>query len=265
MTDQKLIFLDIDGTVLDAGDVVWPSTAKAIAAAREKGHRLFLCTGREQCFVPEPVLALGLTDGVFGAGANAICDGRVIYRQAFQPEQYDRMCQLLTRHRAHFVLETLGRVVAFEPLRAVDPDYWRWLEQMGVVTLPRPEPGWSDVDKAVFFGADCSLEQLAQELGPDFYLIPASYRISGEGGELQQPEVSKATGIQKILEELGADRADTIGFGDGINDLEMLEFCQESVAMGNAPDRVKAAATMVTEDIQRDGLWLAFRRLGLID
>lgn len=265
MSDQKLIFLDIDGTLLDAGDVIWPSTARAIHQARERGHRLFLCTGRERCFVPRPVLELGLTEGVFGAGANAICGGRVIYRHAFAPERYDHMCRVLTRHRAHMVLETLGRVVAFEPLRAAVPDYWSWLEEMGVVALSQPEPGWDDVDKVVFFGADCSLEQVAQELGPGFYLIPASYRISGEGGEIQQPEVSKATGIGKILEALGADRADTIGFGDGVNDLEMLGFCRQSVAMGNAPDRVKAAATVVTEDIWQDGLWLAFRRLGLIE
>lgn len=264
MSEQKLIFLDIDGTILDSGDVIWPSTAEAIYQARRNGHRLFLCTGRERCFVARPVLELGLEDGVFGAGANAICDGNILYRQSFSDRAYRHMMEVLTRHNALIVLETLEHCITFETLRRTIPDYWEWLRQAGIHYQPQPPEHCQTADKVVFCGADCSLEQIEAELGPDYYMIPASYRIYGTGGEIQQPGLSKATGIARLTELLGASQTDTIGFGDGINDLEMLGYCYQSVAMGNAPDRVKAAASMVTADIKEDGLWLAFRKLGLI-
>ncbi|MBK8447029.1 MAG: HAD hydrolase family protein [Micropruina sp.] len=60
-------------------------------------------------------------------------------------------------------------------------------------------------------------------------------------------------------------RDDLIGFGDARSDLELFAACGTSVAMGNAPDEVKAAATLVTDDVDENGLANAFVRLGLIE
>lgn len=49
-------------------------------------------------------------------------------------------------------------------------------------------------------------------------------------------------------------QADTIGFGDGQNDFDMLRYCDVGVAMGNSSDEVKAVADIVTDDIKEDGL-----------
>ena len=66
--------------------------------------------------------------------------------------------------------------------------------------------------------------------------------------------ISKATGIQKILDYYHLNQDDTYAFGDGENDLEMIEFCRVGVAMGNACDLLKAKANIICKSVVDDGL-----------
>jgi len=75
---------------------------------------------------------------------------------------------------------------------------------------------------------------------------------------------SKAVGIKELVKELGRSIDDTIAFGDGPNDVEMLQFAGTGVAMGNAIPAVKQYADMVTDKIDEDGLYHAFERLHLL-
>ena len=56
----------------------------------------------------------------------------------------------------------------------------------------------------------------------------------------------------------------TIAFGDAVVDIKMFEVCDESVAMGNGSKEVKEKATYVTDDINQDGLYNAFKHFGII-
>ena len=71
--------------------------------------------------------------------------------------------------------------------------------------------------------------------------------------------------MEKLLTYLGKTREDAIAFGDGPNDLEMLSYAGIGVAMGNADDSVKEKADMVTARIDEDGIFLALRKLKIID
>ena len=75
----------------------------------------------------------------------------------------------------------------------------------------------------------------------------------------------KAAGIQKFLEEQGIAQSETMAFGDGENDISMLQFAGIGVAMGNADESVKAAADYVTENIDDDGIEKALIHFGLIE
>ena len=74
----------------------------------------------------------------------------------------------------------------------------------------------------------------------------------------------KASGIEQVTEHLGIARRDTLAIGDSDNDLEMLRHAGVGIAMGNAPDAVKAIADEVTGRVDEDGLHAAFVRHGLI-
>ena len=76
--------------------------------------------------------------------------------------------------------------------------------------------------------------------------------------------VSKASGIDELLKTYGLEPSETMAFGDGENDIEMLKHCGISVAMGNSPDFVKEEADYVTDDIDQDGLYNALKHFELI-
>ena len=65
---------------------------------------------------------------------------------------------------------------------------------------------------------------------------------------------------EKTIKRQGIDQSETMAFGDGENDMEMLEFVQLGVAMGNAPDCIKAVADAVTETNENDGAAIAIER-----
>ena len=86
------------------------------------------------------------------------------------------------------------------------------------------------------------------------YVINFEEHGSDNAFEFYSPTISKATGIQKVLDYYHLDQDDTYAFGDGENDLEMIEFCRVGVAMGNACEVLKEKANIVCKSIVDDGL-----------
>ena len=86
---------------------------------------------------------------------------------------------------------------------------------------------------------------------------PYGVDIIAEGG-------SKAKGMERLLAHFGAAREETIAFGDGENDMEMLGYAGIGVAMGNAEEKVKACADYVTEAADRGGILSALRHFDIL-
>ena len=84
-------------------------------------------------------------------------------------------------------------------------------------------------------------------------------------GDLGVKDITKAHAIDVILEYLQASREDTIAFGDAKVDIPMLECCKIGVSMGNGGPEILAMADMVTDDVEEDGLYNAFAKLGLME
>lgn len=85
-----------------------------------------------------------------------------------------------------------------------------------------------------------------------------------DGIDIISKDGGKDHGIRKILEVHGFTREESIAFGDSDNDLEMLEFADIGVAMGNAAESVKEVADYVTSHIDEDGIWNACKHFELI-
>ena len=83
-------------------------------------------------------------------------------------------------------------------------------------------------------------------------------------GEIISKEFDKGMGVRLVAGTLGFDIADTIGFGDSMNDLEMIETVGTSVCMENGADALKAVSDIVCPAVTEDGLAKAFEQLGLI-
>ena len=83
-------------------------------------------------------------------------------------------------------------------------------------------------------------------------------------GDLGPTGITKRHAIEVLMKHLGADFKDTISFGDAKIDLSMFECCAYNVAMGNGGPEIKEAADYITTDVNDDGLYNAFKHLGLI-
>lgn len=78
-------------------------------------------------------------------------------------------------------------------------------------------------------------------------------------------ETQRRPGIQWIIERLGLDFEATYAFGDGLNDLEMLQTVGNGIAMGNSHPELKKSIPLSTNHVNEDGLYVGFKRFGLLD
>ena len=111
-----------------------------------------------------------------------------------------------------------------------------------------------------------SFEEIRSKL-PEKFTITVTVRDPDfdDCAEVTDARITKATGIQRVLDYYGADVSQAVGIGDSENDIPMIEYCGTGIAMGNAMEPVKEAADWVTTHILEDGIRNAFRYVGVID
>ena len=82
--------------------------------------------------------------------------------------------------------------------------------------------------------------------------------------DVMPKEGGKAQGCARVLEKLGINPYNAMAFGDGENDIDMLEHCGTAIVMGNAQDKLHQYADIITDDCDHDGIYKAVHDLGYI-
>ena len=274
--NRKLIFLDIDGTLTPAGSNVPPESALlAIRKAREAGHKVFLCTGRNPAML-SPVLAYGFDGFVGSAGGYVVCGDKVIYD-----------CPM-TKEQLHTALESLHRNGVFCTIEAKDATYgdenlgeflenagggnseierWRKALAESLDIRPMKEYDGRPIYKVVIMaGKDEQLDEARSLLEKEFEFCVQDVPAHGcVNGELINRQFDKGRGILRICGALGVPVSDTIGFGDSMNDLAMIKTVGTSVCMANGSETLKALTGRIVPPVEEDGLARGFEELGLFD
>jgi len=280
---RRIIFLDVDGTILEHGSHISPSTPGAVRAARAAGHLVYLSTGRSAADIHPVVADIGFDGAVTNSGALVTSDGEVVVERPLSPEATDRMLTALRSRGIRYFLQTRDGVYASDDMAELMRDYAVALEAreragrevrpedslVGLAqrTFPGVEVADLDrIDKAVFVSDhEEGIDELRADLGDEFLIVPGSMPLpGGSNGEISERGTTKGSAIELLLEHLGMDAADAVAVGDSWNDVEMFQVCGVAVAMGNAQPELKELADMVTTDVLDDGIAHAFRRLGLI-
>ncbi len=275
--NKKLIFLDIDGTLTIPGFSDPPESAlEAVRTAQANGHRVFLCTGRNLSML-KPLLAYGFDGAVGSAGGYVFCGDTVLYDHPMSRETRDRVVEIMNRCGAHCILEAQNGAYGSREALALlsgakntDSEMARWqkalTEGLGFRLLDDYDGG--PVYKIVFISENpAGMEEAERELGEEFFFCRQDDMFGRDGlihGELINRDFDKGTGVRCICEALKVPLQDTIGFGDSMNDLAMLESVGVGVCMGNGSEKLRAMADYVTDSVDRDGLYKAFVHLGLI-
>ncbi|MDD3368874.1 MAG: HAD family hydrolase [Lachnospiraceae bacterium] len=269
----KLIFFDIDGTLVDFNGEIPVSTKVALLAAKEEGHKMFLCTGRSRTQIYPWLYDYGFSGAVSSAGASVTSDGKEIFHRIVEMEELRRFVSYFEPRQICYALQTASGVVMTRS--AKEQMERRFLRQgmprekidaiFGGTTISAHPEETPDVEKMIYYDAIDPVSVVQEELGDYYDVLPASYDDPDDYcGEVTIRGVNKATGMQALLDYFHMTREDTVAFGDGPNDLDMLKFAGIGVAMGNGYEQAKACADMVTSHIQDDGISNALKKLKLI-
>ena len=276
--ERKVIFIDVDGTLVDYENVLPASAKEAIVKARKNGHRVYICTGRSKAEVYDEIWNIGL-DGMIGANGGYIEDqGQVILDLMLTYDECKHIVDWLKKRNLEFYLESKNGLFGSENFEErgepVIQEYSRRKGKDHAETM-RVRDAFPDmIFNAPLYRDDVSkisfiLNSYQDHLDsikafPD--LKCSTWGGKGEMalfGDIGVKDVTKAYAIEKLLEHIGADKEDTIAFGDAKVDIPMLEYCQIGVAMASGGEEIKAMADMVTDGVDEDGLYKAFVRLGL--
>ena len=276
MTPPKLLFLDIDGTLTENGNNIPPASAlRAVRMAQENGHRVFLCTGRNLAMI-RPLLRYGFDGYVASAGAYVVCGEKVIIDSPMSYDAFRLAMDCFERNHIFRTVECLngtytdvctgGRSDTLAAYSTPEMLAFRRRLEESLAMRPMREYDGSTVYKIVFMCVDHSqLEEPIAVLSPHlaFCLQDADW-LPCVNGEVSGKAFNKGHGIRAVSEYLGVDIADTVGFGDSMNDKEMFDTVGCSVCMGNGHPAMKERADYVCPCVSDDGLYKAFGMLGLI-
>ncbi len=233
-----------------------PRTKAAIAAARAAGIPFIVVTGRMFRSVRPYLLSAGLLDPVVCYQGAAVVDpvsaewllhepihvelGREAIA-AVEEEGFGLNCYVDDELYVAAATPEARRYAEFQhiPLHVVGP-LLDWLE--------------APPTKLVTIGEPRLLDQLEERMKARFdgrlYISKSlPYFL-----EFASPAVTKASGIEFVAEHVGFARERTVAFGDGENDVELLEWAGYAIAVANAHDRVLAAADLVCPSVEEEGV-----------
>lgn len=253
----KIVFFDIDGTLVNTSGIIPESTKLAIDRLRENGVQVAFATGRTPQFMGKVIEELKIDSFVSCNGAYCVHDGKVIFVEYFETEHLDKVVRFAEEcgHNLVFLNESSIKVPWYSDNLKDDLDQ---------ILIEVPEI-------AKDFHKTNSIYQvllLSKENTDDSYRnkVPELnfVRFHTIASDVLPKGMSKAKGIKSMIQVLGYDLSDVYAFGDGLNDLEMFEIVGTAVAMGNANEELKERASFVTKHVDEDGIEFGLKELGLI-
>lgn len=258
---KHLIALDVDGTIVGYDGSLSEPVRKVLTELTEAGHHLVVSTGRALPGALEVVHALELKEGFVVCSNGSV----VVKLDPALPLGWE-----------------MHHVVSFDPRDALvrmrealpnalflveDPDLHRW------ASAPFPHGELAESDTLDIVDFDELLDKRATRIvmrevngtAEEFAaavdrlgLHEVSYSVGWSNWlDIAPDGISKASGLQIVEDELGIDHSLSVGAGDGLNDIEMIEWVHHSIVMGQAKDVLKELGTVVTEPVDDDGLAIA--------
>ena len=274
---RKIIFLDIDGTLTEAGRNEPPESAlQAIKKTQEKGNLVFLCTGRNYDML-SPLLQYGFDGVIASSGAYILCGDDVVYDCPMTEQERKNVMELLQKNGIFRTVECVDGSYTDEGFKQFleenaeaggNSELLRWRRQIeeSLNIRPMAEYKGQPVYKVVvMFQSEKQLEEPRRVLGKTFdFCIQESDRYGFINGELIKNEYNKGIALKKVCGYYGIPAEDSVAYGDSMNDLEMMEAAGLSVCMENGSRKLKELADDVCPAVSEDGIYRSFQQYGLL-
>lgn len=277
----KLIFLDVDGTLAIPHQGISDRVKQAIHDVRKNGHLVFVCTGRNKVTLSQELHDIPFDGWIISAGAYIVLNGEVILDKSMPLEEVRRLTGVFDAIGIQYNFECnehtyMDEAMAYnfslrEKLDETNPEMVRQFEafkkDMGVLMMDEFERHPEGVKKMTWLAQNMNqIEQLKSILSNDYEVV--IHKIFSDdkffNGEIIPKNIGKGKAIEKVVSSLGARMEDTIGFGDSMNDYEMITTVHLGICMENGSDDLKAVSDRICESVYDDGVYHEFKRLKLI-
>lgn len=269
----RAVFVDIDGTLCDSRQCVPDSAVRALSRVRERGHRLFVCTGRSVPEIYPRFIDLGFEGVVGGAGGYAAVGDSVLLDERMPAEHVRIITALWEELDAFYVWQgpdqmgpSEGYLDFFVPRAGTHPE--DWIEYAQSIT-----PFIVDIDAGAFTKVTAyvppdkaSLERVSAALPEGYRAIIGSVGAAGYVPfEIIPDHLSKAVGMQAVCEHIGIPMSRSVAIGDSNNDVEAVARAAVGISIGGGCDDLVAVADIVAPAVGQGGLAWALAAAGLID
>lgn len=274
---KKVVFFDIDGTLVTRNNQVPKTTIEAIEQLKKNGVTPIIATGRSPLLIKEIAQTLNIDSYISMNGQYIVYEGEVVYSNPIEMDLVDEVVKVAADKDDGILLSTGDEIIANSLVSlATRGRFFTFMK--GLVRII-PEKIklrlWERMmrnapDKKDYAGKDIYMMNINanpekgrayEELFSDVLTFTRANDISmdiiGKG-------ISKATGIQHMMSLLNVDRGNTFAFGDGLNDMEMLQYVGTGVAMANGYDALKEIADHVTDSVFNHGIAKGLKALELI-
>ena len=258
MNKVKIIFFDIDGTLIDmTKKAISYKTVETLLRLKENGVKICIATGRAPDSVPK-------FDGVdFDAfltfnGSYCFNSSDVILSTPIPKVDVEKMIENATRINRPVSIAGKDRVVANGTDKDLS-DYFGFAKQETPVSDDFDEVLKGEIYQMMMGGRKDEYDDILKDV--------ENARITAwwdRAVDIIPANGGKGKGIEAILEYYGIDRSESMAFGDGGNDIEMLQTVGTGVAMGNALDHVKEVADEICGTSADDGIYHYCLENGLI-
>lgn len=274
----KLILLDIDGTLFNSKHVITDETKRALLKAQESGLRLIIASGRPENGLHKIADSLDMEDN---NGILISYNGAMVSDYETKEIIYEKR---MSKEDARDVLTHLKK---FEGLRAiVDKDEYMYVEDVYNCYLDL-EDGKFNIIQHESRGNGFMLKEV--ENLADFIDFPVAKILTAGNPEylqdnfklMREPfegklssmftapfyyeytakDVDKSEALKASVEKLGYSSDEMIAFGDGENDITMVDYAGCGVAMGNAIDSLKEVSDYITLSNDQDGIAYALKNI----
>jgi len=267
MRTYSIVFLDIDGTLLDSRHRVMPCTQDHLGQLQRRGVPIVLCSARP----PEGVNLVAEQAGL--QGPRACYNGGLIFDESstiLRDVGIDiRLAMGFQRFAAERFPELVVSAYLYNVWLAEDPRHPLIQQEADISgcmplegTLEQAASAASHVHKLLCMGDALRIRALQKEVQRYFPQLMA-LRSKPTYLEILPRESTKGSAAQVLLDHYGLRARQAVAFGDSDVDMDMLQCCGLGVAMGNAPMQVKEAADYVTASNDEEGVYIALNSLRL--
>lgn len=259
--NKKYFFFDIDGTLTNSnpGGIVEQDTLDTLDKLRANGHFVAIATGRAEWMTKEFSRDTKIDNLVTDGGNGIVINNEIIYIKPLPKQLTDEVIHECLEKNVGFcvVLDNTGNRYTHNHLMHFDDEK---MNQFLNITV-KEDLDYDNVGPIYKINVRSDHGEY-EKLECLKHITYMGY--PGESVIWIEP-ADKTQGIRDMVTYLGGDYQDVVVFGDGRNDLKMIQDAPISIAMGNAIDEVKQAATFVTKRNDEGGITYACKHFGWID